>query len=389
MDSQNTVSPPLDTAKATPDVRFKSGEIPSLNGWRAVAIILVVLDHAKFTAGFPSGSLPNLAWIFFEQGNLGVRMFFVLSGFLITHLLLREAARAGTVSLKQFYLRRSLRILPVYLTYLAVLALLLKTQIYVGETNAAWLGSLTFTRNMVGPVSSFTGHFWSLAVEEQFYLAWPICLVSLALWRRVRLAYGLLFIPILLCPLVRMCGFTVEQNGEFYGRILGGNSILVYADSLAIGCLGAFLLRRFSQTFTPMKASLLLGGAVLVIAGGAFWSTFLSQHSKVITGLFPSLQAVAVLLAMWVSTQHPKSISFRILNWRPIVLLGVLSYSLYIWHVLFLCPFTEPPLRALLYSWRFWWLTSIVVAVFSYYGVERPLLRLKNKLAAADAKAGR
>src|SRR5690349_21548778 len=75
---------------------FKPGQIPSLNGWRAVAILLVMLDHAKFTVGFPSDRLPGWVGVFFEQGNLGVRIFFVLSGFLITHLLLKEAESSGT-----------------------------------------------------------------------------------------------------------------------------------------------------------------------------------------------------------------------------------------------------------------------------------------------------
>jgi peptidoglycan/LPS O-acetylase OafA/YrhL len=104
------------------------------------------------------------------------------------------------------------------------------------------------------------------------------------------------------------------------------------------------------------------------------------MKGSIILAFIPSIQAFAILIAMWISVLRPKSITFRVLNWSPINQLGVLSYSLYIWHVLFLCNITAPPLRALLYDWRTWWLAAIVVAALSYYGIERPALRLKQKL---------
>jgi peptidoglycan/LPS O-acetylase OafA/YrhL len=82
---------------------------------------------------------------------------------------------------------------------------------------------------------------------------------------------------------------------------------------------------------------------------------------------------------MLVSTQHKNSVAYRILNWQPVDTLGVLSYSLYIWHVIFLCNFGGPSLRALLYNWRGWWLAALAVAMLSYYCVERPILRLKKR----------
>jgi peptidoglycan/LPS O-acetylase OafA/YrhL len=312
--------------------------------------------------------------------QFGSKDFFVLSGFLITHLLLQEAEQRGSISLKNFFIRRCLRILPVYFVYLGVLALLLKFGVYFGEISSSWIGALTFTRNMVGPVASYTGHFWSLSVEEQFYLAWPFCLVIFALWRRPRLAYLLLLIPVILCPLVRMSGISVEKYGEFYGRVFGNNSILVYADSLAMGCLGAFWIRRASLQLSSAASSLVLVTALVIVVAGAVLGLVASMKGSIILAFIPSIQAFAILIAMWISVLRPKSITFRVLNWSPINQLGVLSYSLYIWHVLFLCNITAPPLRALLYDWRTWWLAAIVVAALSYYGIERPALRLKQKL---------
>jgi peptidoglycan/LPS O-acetylase OafA/YrhL len=368
---------------------FNNGKIPSLNGWRAVAITLVMLDHAKFTVGFPISRLTNAGWTFFSQGNLGVRIFFVLSGFLITHLLLLEGEKTGAISLKNFFLRRCLRILPVYLVYLGVLAGLVLFNVYSGEIASSWIGALTFTRNMVGPVGSYTGHFWSLAVEEQFYLLWPFCLSTLLLWRRTGMAMKLFLVPLCLCPALRFAEFNVDANGEFYGRVLGDNSILIYADSLAMGCLGAFLIRRLSLRLSRTTGSMIIVTAVAIIILGAFWDNLTGNSGKMATALIPTVQAGAILVAILASTQNEETLVYRFLNWAPVNELGVLSYSLYIWHVLFLCNYAGHSLRAVLYDWRTWWLAALATAALSYFCVERPILKWKKKfsMSADDSLA--
>src|SRR5947208_8518871 len=84
---------------------------------------------------------------------------------------------------------------------------------------------------------------------------------------------------------------------------------------------------------------------------------------------------------MWVTTQHREGTAFWFLSWYPVRAIGILSYSIYIWHVLFLCNFTGPSLRALLYDWRTWWLAALAVAATSYVVLERPMLRLKTRLS--------
>lgn len=373
---------------------FNNGKIPSLNGWRAVAITLVMLDHAKFTVGFPLSRLTNAGWTFFSQGNLGVRIFFVLSGFLITHLLLAEGEKTGAISLKNFFLRRCLRILPVYVAYLGVLAGLVFLNVYSGEIASSWIGALTFTRNMVGPVSSYTGHFWSLAVEEQFYLLWPFCLSALLLWRRPGIAMKLFLVPLCLCPALRFAGFNVEANGEFYGRLLGGNSILIYADSLAMGCLGAFLARCIFLRLSRAMSSVVIVTAVAIIILGAFWDNIIDHTGRMAAALVPTVQAGAILIAIWVSAQNKETLVYRFLNWAPVNGLGVLSYSLYVWHVLFLSSYAGPSLIAWLFDWRTWWLAALAAAALSYVCVERPILKWKKKFStpaddyiARDARA--
>ena len=357
-----------------------TGKIPSLNGWRAIAITLVMLDHIKYAAGFPYQRLPEWSLVFFDQGNLGVRIFFVLSGFLITHLLLGEAEQSGFISLKDFYIRRCLRILPVYFTYLGVLTCLIGLNLYGGETRSAWIGALTFSRNMIGPDASYTGHFWSLAVEEQFYLTWPVCLGALALWRRPQLAFAVLATLMVLSPVVRALGFTPEENGEFYSRILGGHSVLIYIDSLAVGCLGAFLIRRLSIRLTQKTALIVLAAALATIALGA-WGDETYTEKRIASTFIPSVQAAAVLIAIWVSTQRQCFIAYTILNWPPINILGILSYSIYIWHVLFLSNATGSFLYKFLYNWHTYCIVSLIAATLSYYCVERPALNLKKRFS--------
>ncbi len=179
--------------------------LPSLDGWRAVSILLVLGFHSSFIQGFPVWLHPAFGWIF--DGNLGVRFFFVISGFLITWLLLQEMNRAGSISLKDFYIRRCLRILPVYFTFLGVLALL---QFFgaAKQSSASWIGALTFTRNLFGN-DAISGHLWSLSVEEQFYLLWPGIFLLASGGKNLRTTLRVLIFGILLAPFFRALSLTV------------------------------------------------------------------------------------------------------------------------------------------------------------------------------------
>ena len=238
-------------------------KLPSLDGWRAVAIALVFLSHFTGTRGFS----PPSWWTQVFQGNLGVRMFFVISGLLITYLLLLEADRRGRPSLRSFYTRRVLRIFPVYFLYLGVVFALTAAGLYT-DTATAWIGSLTFTRNLIGQPQSLTGHYWSLSVEEQFYVVWPVTIVALRLWERPRLAIGLLLVPVALCPIVRSNIIQVRWPNEWIDRALNLLSTARYADSLAVGCIGAFAYRQYRGRLKPIASQWILtvGLAIFVAA---------------------------------------------------------------------------------------------------------------------------
>jgi len=150
------------------EAQAKPIRLPSLDGWRALSILMVLGAHTTHTTGFPEELRPLFLWVF--DGALGVRFFFCISGFLITYLMLQEAERTGRMSLRDFYVRRTLRILPVYFLYLAVL-LGLQCTTPLKLTAGEWAASLTFTADFASG-QWLNGHLWSLAVEEQFYLLW-------------------------------------------------------------------------------------------------------------------------------------------------------------------------------------------------------------------------
>lgn len=353
--------------------------IRSLDGWRALGAMLVLVSHAPFTTGFPQRYAYGLSDVF--DGELGVRIFFVLSGFLITYLLLQEADTTGSMSLKRFYIRRALRILPIYFTYLAVLGLLTALGLY-RDTLSSWIDSLTFTRNMIGHGQSATGQLWSLAVEEQFYLLWPMLLGTFALWRRPRALVCVSVLVIVVCPLVRATLMS-PPGGSLIDRLFGRQSGLMYADSLIIGCLGAFLVRRSENVPAAFEAPVLKGLAIACVVGGRILQ--LAPSPAWLVALIPSVQAFAIMFLIWGSAFHPPGVLSRVLNLRLVVLAGTLSYSIYVWHFLFVSNFVPQLADYWTHDWKWWMLCGITVAAASYYGVERPFLQLKARFAGTEA----
>jgi peptidoglycan/LPS O-acetylase OafA/YrhL len=359
--------------------------IPSLDGWRALSIVIVMLSHFEYATGFPREAA--LSWSRLFQGNLGVRIFFVISGFLITYLLLVEAEQSCRPSLKQFYVRRVLRIFPLYYLLVAVLAALTLAGLY-SDTWSTWLATLTFTRNIVGRGDSLTVHLWSLAVEEQFYLVWPVTLVTLALWRRPKLATGLLLVPVVLAPICRSGVIQPYADSGLINRLLGGFSAALYADSLAVGCLGAFLYKRQRHRFSAVAAQPFLAEALSAALFVFAWVAWPYAYGA--WALVPSVQAVLIMAAIWATIERRTGVGYRLLNAAPVVWLGTLSYSLYVWQQLFLGHFAGPKLAGLaIYDRHVWWLSALAVAIVSYYAVERPILALRSRFRPSpDATSG-
>ena len=217
-----------------PRVPRIDGRIPSLDGLRALSISLVLLGHLAGTRNFPS--IPELGnW---QLGNLGVRVFFVISGFLITTLLLEESDRTGTVSLRQFYLRRCFRIFPAFYVFCAVLFILEQADV-ISLRPGDLISAVTYTINYHHDRAWYTGHLWSLSVEEQFYLIWP----AILLFAGVRGGLWVAALAMLIAPPLRLVmGFWPALRPGI------GETFPSVADALATGCVLAGLrpwLSRF------------------------------------------------------------------------------------------------------------------------------------------------
>ena len=352
--------------------RATKAKLPSIDGWRALSIGLVLAAHSTSFPGYPAANRLETCLPFFFDGNLGVRFFFVISGFLITYLLIQEHDQNGNLSLKGFYLRRAFRILPVYFAYLLVIALL---QFFTPAHQAAitWVGDLSFTTNFL-PRGILSGHLWSLAVEEQFYLLWPLLFVWLI--RRERFWRRILIIPMVIALLCHMVVW-LDKVPWILHPLFHYQSSLVNFDSLATGCLAAFGLARHR---TAIQQWIIARGHFSVAALGAvlilwpFIDTAALAPLATIAGHLS--QAFGFALLLLTSILFPAS--FRPLNWPWVIHVGIVSYSIYIWQQIFYA-------GAETYgAGNHWWLAfpgwlvpTLLVAWVSYYGLEKPLLKLR------------
>ena len=342
-----------------------TGRVPTLDGLRAISIMAVVIGHLAGTNGFPPQATAIIANRYLDVSYLGVRVFFVISGFLITGILINEHRRSGGISLKRFYLRRTVRIFPAYYAY--ILALILLTFLGIAQVTANDVAhAVTYTMNYDNDRSWDVGHLWSLAVEEQFYLLWPATIVLLGLRWGGRAAFAV----ILLAPIFRIIEFYV-----FTGmKPLIGNTFETTADAIAMGCILALTIDNLvtRSWFQRIIASRWMILALLAVALGLS----IRSDTDVIVGHTLTNLAVALVVARCVLRPH--GIVGRTLETRPLVAIGVLSYSIYLWQQLFLNRTTDQvittfPLNIVL---------AAIAAVASYSLIERPFLRRRPALEA-------
>jgi peptidoglycan/LPS O-acetylase OafA/YrhL len=310
---------------------------PALDAIRGVAILLVVAFHTGRV-------LPG--------GQLGVDLFFVLSGFLITSLLVTEMHQHGRISLRGFYRRRALRLLPALVAMLAIYLTVvwLSGQPLREPTRGAILGA-TYTVNIAqdigGPLEAEgMRHLWSLAVEEQFYLLWPPLLLLL-LWRRVSPRW-------ILVALGSAAVLSVAARFLSDGYPYGPHN---RADGLLIGCAVALALtHRMLPTWLPRAAPL----AVLFMA-------ILAVGVKV-PYVGRSLFAVAAAVLIVAAVEQPESRLVRLLDRAWLRWFGMISYGLYVWHW---------PIFAGM-TWAAGLPVALLAAILSYRLIEEPFLRRKR-----------
>lgn len=333
--------------------------LPGLDGLRALAVLMVIVGHAARFPGFPAAAKALLVVNF---AHLGVNVFFVLSGFLITTLLLGERARTGRLSLRDFYARRTIRIFPAAYAYMAAVALCAWAgwvQLRPGDL----LHALTYTTNYHHERGWALGHLWSLAVEEQFYLLWPLAFLLAG-----RRALPVALLVLAAAPVVRTLSWLIfpgsrdgiDEEFQFVCDALAtGCALALVADRVGLARLGAMVPRGLAAC------------ALLATLAAASLMDRPSFHLPVGATLVNLGIAACVLRVV----THPSGISGRVLNSRPAAMIGLLSYSLYLWQQLFLDVDAWPALAGL--APRL--LLVLLAAAASYHLLEKPLLALRAR----------
>jgi peptidoglycan/LPS O-acetylase OafA/YrhL len=343
------------------------GAMPGLDGLRAISILCVVFAHLLWMPAFPLRAVSRIM----NPADLGVRTFFVISGFLITTLLLKEKARSGTISLRNFYFRRTLRIVPAYYVFLLCIFFLSLLRVVQLEQADYWY-TLTYTFNLKGLQHTWwVGHTWSLALEEQFYLLWPLVVRSCSR-RNLAIVAGAFA---LLAPVARALLYLANQ--EAYWRWY--EVLPLMADPIAIGCLLALCMSHAdwqSKIAAALRGYWFWFAPALILCLEALNNRpkFFPHPVIFLSILLPviNLGIVAVVARAVLVTQGGFS---RILNSRPMVAVGILSYSLYLWNNLFIAPGKRP-------LWLDFPFNLIPLAVFtsvSFLCVEKPLNELRRR----------
>lgn len=358
-----TLSPRHTTSALRPGSR-----IPRLDFLRMVSAAIVVFYHSGYEA-IPAG--------------FGVLTFFVISGFLITHLLIREKEATGTISFRNFYIRRSLRIFPPFYVYwiIAIAALMLRhAKIIWPQAVCALLYVNNYYQGLHNYPSSLFSHTWSLGVEEQFYLLWPAAFVVFRN-RLGALAKGLLFVIPALWIYRAFLYFHGVSDPYIY------TSFETRIDSILVGCLFAILLhinaapRLMEQLRRPRYLPLTLLALALSIFGGG--PLGLLYRDVVGFAIDPLLLIILIL----------QLIETRQAGWmdsRALVYLGGISYSTYLYQQLVIPAVTSPlrsfpkPVISLACLVGTWMIASV-----SYELVEKPTLRLKERFTARSVRADR
>ena len=332
--------------------------IPSLDGLRALSVVAVILGHTE------SALLDRIPFsASFRNGGQGVAVFFVISGFLITHLLIKELRREGRISLHRFYLRRTFRIFPPFYLYLLVVAFLSLLQ-EVPVTATSMLAAATYTWNYVPSAEGWIlGHSWSLAIEEQFYLLWPACMAYFSRRTNLSIAAGV----ILLSPLSRVVTYFAWPQMRGHIPMM----LHTHLDTIMTGCFLSLIIdlniwprfRKFA-----LHPAACIAAIVFLLAVDTPAASYWKGKYTVTVGVSLENLAIAVLL-LYVVFRHESPLG-KMLNLKLLRHLGTISYGLYLWQQLFTGPYTRSfPLNIL-------WI--VACAEMCYLFVERPSFRIRD-----------
>ena len=342
--------------------------LPGLDGVRMIAVMSVVLAHSGIGSFF--------------SARHGVAGFFVLSGFLITWLLLKEHEKSGRVSLRNFYMRRSLRIFPAYYAFLFVS---IGWDLFRGNDDIkdVILPGLFYLINyhnaLEGHSGSSLAHLWSLAVEEQFYLLWPLIFIVL-MKKSKEFVVGFLVLSSLIVMAWRSYSFSVLDFGTSYAY----NAFDTRFDNLAIGCAMAFFVQK--EAFQKVTNQLSRYAWMPLITLGLLYGSRLVQSENYAYGPAFTIDALLLGVLLLQLVRLSQGFFWGWLNLSAVVYIGVISYPIYLWHVWGIqagnkLAFLPDELQVVAGV-----LISGLLGALSYHLLEKRFLVLKKKYEGSHSK---
>lgn len=353
----------------------KAQRFPSLDGLRAISIIVVILAHIVFQYKY-QGIFETLSQVrgvrtvlaFLHDGAFAVNMFFMISGMLITSLILQEERVTNHFSLKNFYIRRFLRIFPAYYFFLLVYAVLQMAGVF-SLTASSWLTSITYTKYFDPTADWLTSHIWSLSVEEHFYLILPFTFLASAK-TRTTIVWAMAIVPMFIRVLSYYHPLTLADELTIFTRI----------DSIATGCLLAIYKDEILKRIVPYWKILFWGSFIYLVFSRNFHAIAEKFHIGFIALPHGTGVNIAIAIILMYSLFHTQGLWFRFLNGRIISYIGTLSYSLYLWQQFFI------------HNTGQWYnqfpqnIAGLVLAAMgSYYLIEKPFLRFKSKFSSTKS----
>ena len=363
---------------------------PELDVLRFFAFLAVFMHHAlprEAAAYLNAGLSPTVThWLLTakEAGAYGVDLFFTLSSYLITELLLREYAKRGTFSISAFYVRRALRIWPLYFTFLAATVFIMPSIFPKENFGPTYIVSFAlFFGNWVcatnGLPFSVASPLWSISVEEQFYFGWPLLLLLFGVHRIKQLAVALLGVA--LATRIFLALYGVEHPGVWCNT-------LARLDPIALGAILAFTLRGHAPQIKTVLRLLLAGVGV-----AGFWlvARYLSQDGPTSIATYAASALASLMLLVAFLRRDARFLQTRAFSW--LIYLGRISYGLYVFH-LFALALTAKlafiPLLGVPVDFKgrlvLAFLLTVTLATVSYIWLEQPFLKLKKRFTSLPEK---
>lgn len=348
--------------------------IKGYDGLRAFSIILVVLTHLGMVNIMPQNDYAlNRVWVLIS-GLTGVQVFFSLSGFLITGILLKEQTTTNTINLKNFYIRRFLRLLPPLIIFYVAVGILMYFHKIV-TTSVGFTMAVTYTYNFIPArlYSGELGHMWSLAVEEQFYIVWPVILIFIAAPKKL---YGILIAIIIACfaAIYILPGIPMQGGASTLGELfLVKRWFLPAVGPIMIGS-GFAIFRHYNNdrlTVSMKNNRKILLFAALLYASPLYLPGKLLESNAIFVSFGVSL------LLLWIYYNQESKLT-NALQLQPLTYIGKISYGIYVYQGFFLR--TGPKEEGLpVQFFPFNIILTVVVAILSYELFEKQVLKLKNR----------